>query len=252
MPRNRSAQQKRSEAKDAAGGAGAVGREEQEMCAAEGALRVVGRGNGGEYFLKYRVSGRAEEMDEREECAERCSDANHPAENRNIRCQPIGPKNRGKDEQNEQAGPLESPTSARMEVRIATTGGTVPAFVEAEREQRNPHEMPGVKGADLDGTSWPGAEEAVVVAKGNAARAPMVDAVNDEQGGSRSEGIIARSARRGDVSHLRSLEVGGFGSHPSRAGLTSDAPTALKERRECRRARYIVPPQGLILAVPKG
>jgi len=126
--------QERSEAEDAAGGAGAVRRKQQEMTAAEGAQRVGGGGNGGEYFLKYRVSGRAKEMDEREECAERSSDANHPAHNENIRCKRHGPKGRGKDEQNEQAGPLESPTRARMEVRIATTGGTVPAFVEAERE----------------------------------------------------------------------------------------------------------------------
>ncbi len=72
-----------------------------------------------------------------------------------------------------------------MNVRLTATNGTVPSFVESERQDRNPEQVPSVEGANLQGTARLRAGEAVVIAKGDALGAESVDAVEDEQGSSR-------------------------------------------------------------------
>ena len=69
-----------------------------------------------------------------------------------------------------------------MNVRQTAAIRTVPAFVESKRQDRNPEQVPSVEGANLHGTAGLCAGEAVVIAKSDALRSEIVDAVKDEQG----------------------------------------------------------------------
>jgi hypothetical protein len=57
--------------------------------------------------------------------------------------------------------------------------------VEAERQKRNPKEMPGVEGTDLDEATRPSARDAVVIAKSDPLKAELIVPVGDDQDGSR-------------------------------------------------------------------
>ena len=67
-------------------------------------------------------------------------------------------------------------------MRRTTANSAMPAFVESKWQDRNPEQVQSVEGVNLHGTAGLCAGEAVVIAKSDALRSEIIDAVNDEQG----------------------------------------------------------------------
>ena len=59
----------------------------------------------------------------------------------------------------------------------------LPVLPEADREDRDPEDVPDIESADRDGSAGRLAAEAIVVAKANLLRSEMVGAIDDEDGG---------------------------------------------------------------------
>ena len=154
--------------------------EDEKVGVAEGAGGVGGGRNGSEFFLEGSVLRCAEEMPEGEHGSDGSGEANNPAEDENIGRERHGPEGGASDENDEQAGPLETPARARVNVGIASADGAEPALVKAERENGNPENVQGVEAPDLHGAAGLPAREAVVVAEGDALLAEVVNAVQDE------------------------------------------------------------------------
>jgi hypothetical protein len=90
------------------------------------------------------------------------------------------PKDRGKQDQNRQADPLEAPAGSRKFVGIMPTFGTIPMLPETTWQDRYPEDMTHFKSSNLFSATLLAAAEAVVVAKRDTFRPPMVDTIDDE------------------------------------------------------------------------
>jgi hypothetical protein len=104
-------------------------------------------------------------------------------------CELHGPNAHAKNQKNDQAGPLEARAPATEDVGIPSAGGREPALVIAERENRNPENMPGVEAADLYGAAGLRARAAVVVAEGDAFLPEAVKTVENQHASPRGEAL---------------------------------------------------------------
>jgi hypothetical protein len=69
-------------------------------------------------------------MSNRQDGPERRTDAKHPAEYENVRCELNSPGRCGEDQQNDQACPFEAVPRPGVDVRLAVAIRTTPSLVE--------------------------------------------------------------------------------------------------------------------------
>jgi hypothetical protein len=90
------------------------------------------------------------------------------------------PKGCGKQDQNGQADPLEDSASPRKFMGIMPAFGTIPVLPETTWQERYPENVTHIKSANLFSSTLLAAAEAVVVAKRDTFRPPMVDTIDDK------------------------------------------------------------------------
>jgi hypothetical protein len=122
-------------------------------------------------------------VDQKRNCARKRDKSEAPVKGRRVRIERSGPKDKRNQDEADEADPLEGMASLRIGLGIAMAHSAFPVLQKADREDRDPEDVPDIESADRDGSAGRLAAEAIVVAKANLLRSEMVGAIDDEDGG---------------------------------------------------------------------
>ncbi len=125
------------------------------------------------------------QVNQKRNCARKRDKSEAPVKGRRVRIDRGGPKAERNQDKADQADPLEGPARLGIGVGIAIAHAALPVLPEADREDRDPEDVPDIESAYRDGSAGRLAAEAIVVAKANFLRPEMVGAIDDEHGGAR-------------------------------------------------------------------
>ena len=159
----------------------APGSEHQQWRAAKRANGIGRRWNHGQSCLQRRLLRRTEQIHESKNGPRRRANPESPCPRHKIRCHRLGPEKCRKEQQNKHSRPLKAAPGLRVHMRIPATHRANPVSPKSTRQDRNPEDVPHVKRPYLHGPARRPAHQAIVVAKSQALRPPMIHAINNVQ-----------------------------------------------------------------------
>lgn len=119
-------------------------------------------------------------MPKGEGSAQRSPDPQDPAANYKVWGDWFSPENNRHQDQNNKTRPLKRTPRLGIFVRIAPAHGTQPAFPKPNGQGWDPEDVPNIERPDPDRTTRGLTRKAVIIAKRNSLRQPMIGTVNDE------------------------------------------------------------------------
>lgn len=93
------------------------------------------------------------QVDQKRNCARKRDKSEAPVEGRRVRIERSGPKDKRNQDQADEADPLQGMASLSIGVGIGMAHNALPVLPEADREDRDPEDVPDIESADRDGSA---------------------------------------------------------------------------------------------------